>query len=115
MKKLLLAVIILGALGVGAWFMSAKETAPVRIPPPVPVTVAQVTIQDMPLMLEIVGRAEAYETVILKSRVDGQVLAVPYTEGQHVREGEVLVRLDPADFNARLLQAEANLDRKSVV
>jgi len=111
MKKLLLAVIILGALGAGAWFMSAKAPAPARKPPPVPVTVAPVTIRDMPLVLEVVGRAEAYQSVTLKSRVDGQVLAVPFTEGQHVRAGEVLIRLDPADFNARLLQAEANLAR----
>ena len=63
----------------------------------------------MPLRLEITGRTEAYETVTLKSRVDGQVHSVTFTEGQHVRQGDVLLRLDPADFQARLNQVAANL------
>lgn len=79
--------------------------------PPVPVMVAPVTIQDVPQVLEAVGRGTAFETVTLKSRVDGQVAAVPYNEGQHVQRGDVLVRLDPADFEARLQQARANLAR----
>lgn len=65
----------------------------------------------MPLILELVGRAEARESVTLKSRVDGQIAALPFTEGQTVAAGEVLARLDPADFDARLQQAEANLAR----
>jgi multidrug efflux system membrane fusion protein len=77
----------------------------------VPVTVARATVGDIPVLLEVVGRAEAYESVTLKSRLDGQVLAVTYAAGQHVRQGEVLVRLDPGDFDARLLQAQANLAR----
>lgn len=115
MKKVLwLIAIIAAGAGAAYWIMYAKEGTPAkagRVPPPVPVTLAQATTRDMPLMLEIVGRAEAYASVPLKSRVDGQVAAVSFTEGQHVREGEVLVRLDPADFNARLLQAEATLAR----
>jgi multidrug efflux system membrane fusion protein len=67
--------------------------------------------RDMPLTLEITGRTAAFESVTLKARVDGQVLAVPFAEGRHVRRGDILVRLDPADFQARLRQAEANLAR----
>jgi multidrug efflux system membrane fusion protein len=70
---------------------------------------ATAVVRDMPLRLEITGRTEAYETVTLKSRVDGQVQSVTFTEGQHVQQGDVLLRLDPADFQARLNQAEANL------
>ena len=75
--------------------------------PPVPVTTAKSEARDIPVTLKVVGRAEAYESVILKSRVDGQVAAVLFTEGQHVKQGEVLIRLDPTDFAARLQQAEA--------
>ncbi len=72
---------------------------------------AKAVVRDMPLRLDITGRTEAYETVTLKSRVEGQVQSVTFTEGQHVRQGDVLLRLDPADFQARLNQAEANLAR----
>jgi len=114
MKKLLLLLALIG-VGVGAahWWRSAHQAQPAEPggPPAVPVKVAKVTRRDVPVLLKVVGRAEAYESVSLKSRVDGQVAAVSYHEGQHVRQGEVLVRLDPADFEARAQQARANLAR----
>ncbi len=76
-------------------------------PPPVPVTTAQAVARDIPVTLKVVGRAEAYESVTLKARVDGQVAAVLFTEGQHVKKDDVLIRLDPTDFSARLQQAAA--------
>ena len=79
--------------------------------PPVPVTAAKAVARDIPVTLKVVGRAEAYESVVLKSRVDGQVAAVLFTEGQHVKQGDVLIRLDPSDFSARLQQAEATAAR----
>lgn len=84
-----------------------KKTAP----PPVPVTTALATTQDVPVSLQVVGRAEAYESVALKSRVDGQVATVLFSEGQHVKQGDILLRLDQADFIARLHQAEAGVAR----
>ncbi|MBA3996885.1 MAG: efflux RND transporter periplasmic adaptor subunit [Candidatus Accumulibacter sp.] len=84
-----------------------KKTAP----PPVPVATAQATARDVPLAVDVVGRAEAFESVTLKARVDGQVAAVLFTEGQRVAQGEVLVRLDPTDFTARVRQAEASVAR----
>ena len=75
--------------------------------PPVPITAAKVVARDIPVSLQLVGRAEAFESVVMKSRVDGQVAAVLFTEGQHVNQGDVLIRLDPTDFAARLQQAEA--------
>lgn len=101
-------------VGAGYWYYSTRNATSggtAKVPPPVPVTVAQANLGDVPVLLDVVGRAEAYESVTLKSRLDGQVAAVPYTEGQHVRQGEVLVQLDAGDFDARLLQAEANLAR----
>ena len=50
-------------------------------PPPVPVKTAQAVSRDIPLRFATVGRAEAYESVSLKSRVDGQVATVLFTEG----------------------------------
>ncbi|MGB4874980.1 MAG: efflux RND transporter periplasmic adaptor subunit [Candidatus Competibacter sp.] len=106
----------MAAVGGGAFHYVYPGTAteakkPARGAVPAPVTVAPTTIRDVPLVLELVGRAEAYESVTLKARVDGQIAALPFTEGQTVAAGEVLARLDPADFDARLQQAEANLAR----
>ena len=79
--------------------------------PAVPITATQAVARDIPERLQIVGRAEAYESVALKSRVDGQVAAVLFAEGQHVNQGDLLIRLDPADFAARLAQAQAGAAR----
>lgn len=117
MKKLLVLLILLAvALGIGWRFrvISAEEAAKAadkKGKPPVPVTVAEARAADVPLLLSAPGRAEAYESVTLKARVDGQVAAVEFTEGQHVPAGRVLIRLDPADLAARVRQAEAGLAR----
>lgn len=79
--------------------------------PPVPVNVAEATTRDMPLLLAVTGRGEAFESVTLKSRIDGQVIDVPFTEGQSVAKGDVLIKLDTADFDARVRQTEANQAR----
>ena len=113
-RSILLLVAVLATAGGAAWHYSRTE-APAgkkgQASPPVPVKLAKAVMRDMPLKLAITGRTEAYETVTLKSRVEGQVQAVVFTEGQHVRQGDVLLRLDPADFQAKLNQAEANLAR----
>ena len=69
----------------------------------------------MPVTLRVVGRAEAYESVTVKSRVDGQVEQVLFTEGQHVKPGDLLLRLDPRDFAARLKQAQAAVARDAAL
>ncbi|MFT3847989.1 MAG: efflux RND transporter periplasmic adaptor subunit [Propionivibrio sp.] len=80
-------------------------------PPPVPVTAVQAVARDIPIRLQVVGRAEAFESVALKSRVDGQVAALLFSEGQHVNQGDLLIRLDSADLAARLAQAQAGVAR----
>ncbi len=96
----------------GYWFTAGNRSGATNAPkvtPPVPVTVARATSGEIPLLLDAVGRAEAYEGVTLKSRIDGQVAAVTFREGQHVKAGDILLRLDPGDFQAKLKQAEATL------
>ena len=78
-------------------------------PGPVPVSLAKAEARDTPLLLSVTGRTEAYATVTLKARVDGQVQTVVFNEGQRVKAGEILLKLDPADYAARLAQAEANV------
>jgi multidrug efflux system membrane fusion protein len=89
----------------------AEEIGKGKMPASVPVTVALAATRDLPVALEVVGRGEAYATVTLKSRVDGQVRNVPFAEGKQVAANTLLIELDPADFQARVQQAEANLAR----
>lgn len=113
-KSRLLIVLALLLPAVAAyWLWSAGRSGPVaaNAPPPVPVRLAKAGLRDMPVVLEVVGRAEAYETVTLKSRVDGQVASLLFTEGQAVKQGDELIRLDNTDFTLRLHQAEAALAR----
>jgi multidrug efflux system membrane fusion protein len=114
-KTLFLLLLIAAIAGIAwrFWVIAEEDRAKAldKPKPPVPVTLAQAVARDVPVLLEVVGRAEAYESVTLMSRLDGQVAAVDYDEGRHVARGDVLVRLDPSDFEARLRQAEANLAR----
>ncbi len=76
--------------------------------PAVPVVVAKVEQRNTPVVISVIGRAEAHANVTVQSRVDGQVIGNDFKEGQPVKKGQVLVRLDPATFIAQLKQAEAN-------
>jgi multidrug efflux system membrane fusion protein len=118
LRSLLLLAVAIGAvagLAYQAHQPSPADKAPAasakKGPPPTPVTVARVAARDMPVVLELVGRGEAFERVVLKSRVDGQVQKVSFDEGRAVAQGAVLIQLDPADFQARVAQAQANLAR----
>lgn len=110
----LIILAALAAFGGGATYWSTVRSGPgtaLRASPPVPVLLVKAMARDMPVVLEVVGRAEAYETVTLKSRVDGQVASLPFAEGQQVKQGDELIRLDSTDFSLRLRQAEAALAR----
>lgn len=113
-RRLSLALLVT-ALAAGGGFWYSRQGGEVKKGPakpgPVPVTVASAESGEMPLLLNTVGRAEAWEGVTLKSRVDGQVQAVVYTEGQAVHKGQVLLQLDPGDFAAKVAQAEAVVAR----
>src|SRR5215475_15713996 len=73
----------------------------------VPVTVIAVAEQAMPVRIAAIGNVEPFATVAVKARVDGQILDVAFKEGEEVREGQVLFRIDPRPFEAQLRQAEA--------
>lgn len=110
-----LAVLVaLVAAGFGAYFVTdgrAKERSARKGPPPAPVSVARAASQTVPVRLRAIGNVEAKTTVAVKARVDGQIVAVNFKEGQHVSKGEVLFELDPRAFEAALHQADANLAR----
>ena len=76
---------------------------------PVPVAVAQARKGDMAVHLTGLGTVTALNSVTVKSRVDGQLLRVAFTEGQMVREGDLLAEIDPRPFQVQLMQAEGQL------
>jgi multidrug efflux system membrane fusion protein len=78
---------------------------------PVPVSVAPVLRQDVPIMLTGLGTVQAYNTVTLKTRVDGQIMSVNFHEGQDVRKGQLLAVIDPRPYEVALETAKANLAR----
>src|SRR5215831_8237346 len=85
----------------------ANEPAKGRGSGAVPVTVVAVAQQPMPVRIVAIGNVEPFSTVAVKARVDGQILDVAFKEGEEVREGQVLFRIDPRPFEAQLRQAEA--------
>jgi len=76
---------------------------------PVPVVVANVTRSSIPDYLNGLGNVTAYYTVTVKSRVDGQFMKADFKEGDLVKQGQVLVELDPRPYQAQLDLAEATL------
>lgn len=77
----------------------------------VPVAVVAAARQDVPFKLQAIGNVEPFSTVALKARVDGQIVAVNFKEGQEVRQGSVLFKIDPRPFEAAVRQSEANVLR----
>ncbi|HJW33112.1 MAG TPA: MdtA/MuxA family multidrug efflux RND transporter periplasmic adaptor subunit [Holophagaceae bacterium] len=72
----------------------------------IPVTVATARKADMPVALSGLGSVTPLSTAVVRSRVDGQIVKLPFREGQFVREGEVLAEIDPRPFQIQLMQAE---------
>ena len=78
---------------------------------PIPVTVSTSTQKTVPVQLRAIGNVQAYATVIVKSKVGGEIVRVHFIEGQDVKKGELLFTIDPRPYEAALKQAEANLER----
>ncbi len=78
---------------------------------PVKVDVAAATRADVPVFLEGIGNVQAFYTVTVSSRIDGEIERVAFTEGQHVRRGDLLAQIDPRPNRAALEQALATRAR----
>jgi multidrug efflux system membrane fusion protein len=73
----------------------------------VPVTVAPVTKADFPVYLGGLGTVQGFNTVLVRTRVDGQIDKIAFKEGQLVNQGDLLVQIDPRPYQAALDQAKA--------
>lgn len=96
--------------GGGYWYWKGPAPALAAKSAPrvgVPVSVALAARQDFPIYLSGLGTVQASFTVGIHSQVDGKLQDVLFTEGQHVRKGDVLAKIDPRLFQAALDQAKA--------
>jgi multidrug efflux system membrane fusion protein len=78
-------------------------------PPPVPVRVVAVRPEPVPILLTGIGSVQAYNTVSVKTRVDGEVTQILFQEGQDVKQGDPLAIVDPRPLQAMLDQQTANM------
>jgi multidrug efflux system membrane fusion protein len=76
-------------------------------PPPIPVTIWTVENSDFPIYLNGLGTIQPYDTVLVRSRVDGQVIKIGFRQGQMVKEGDLLLQIDPRPYQAALELAQA--------
>jgi len=75
----------------------------------VPVVVATAHRGDLPVYFKGLGNVTAFNTVTVRSRVDGQIVKINFTEGQYVNQGDSLIEIDPRPFQVQLEQAEGQL------
>jgi multidrug efflux system membrane fusion protein len=86
---------------------SAPSAAPAQGPPRILVSVTPVKRMDFPVVLESLGQVQAFNTVTVRARVDGQILKIGFNEGQNVKVGDLLATIDPRPFQAALDQSKA--------
>jgi multidrug efflux system membrane fusion protein len=99
----------------------ASVTTPLESPP-VPVEIATAASADVPIYLSGLGTVQAFNTVTIRTRVDGQLQKVLFTEGQTVKKGDLLAVVDPRPFqaaldeaNAKIAQDQANLKNAQLI
>ena len=131
MKRLLFVLVLLGAAGGGGyWYWTTHYASPAgqqqagaggrpgggaggarrrgQDPDlPVPVVAAKAETRDVPIYLDGLGTVQAYNLVSVKAQIDGPIVEVRFREGQNVKAGDVLVKIDPRPYQAALDQAMA--------
>lgn len=112
---ILAVIIVLGVIiALALHHRSAAEASQRRqgaAPPAVAISTAKVRKGDIGVYVNALGAVTPVYTVMVKSRVDGQLIKVNYTEGQMVKEGDSLVEIDPQPYQATLVEAEGQLAR----
>ena len=105
------AVLILGGYVVWQRYRAANLAAEAKAKPtvvrPVPVRIGTADTAAFPVYVNSLGTVQAYNTVLVRTRVDGQIDKVAFKEGQLVQKGDLLVEIDPRPYQALLEQAQA--------
>jgi multidrug efflux system membrane fusion protein len=109
------AVVVVLLIGGAIYFYRAKTRGQASVaanqsgPPTISVSAVPVQTRDVPFYITELGSVAAFNTVTVKSRVDGQLMKVNFKEGQFVHEGDVLAEIDPRPFQVALDQAQGQL------
>jgi multidrug efflux system membrane fusion protein len=107
-------IAVLGGAGYYGWHHhqesvqkaeNAKKAAARR--PAIPVSISPVETTDFPVYLTGLGTVQAFNTVVVRTRVDGQIDKIAFNEGQTVKQGDLLAEIDPRPFQASVDQAKA--------
>lgn len=101
------AMIAIAALAAGYWLFSGGADKD-RKKQDIPVTVAKALRKDVPIYLNGLGTVQAYNTVTLHTQIDGRLESLLFQEGQDVKAGDVLAKIDPRTYQAQYDQALAN-------
>jgi multidrug efflux system membrane fusion protein len=114
-KRIIILVVALvgtGGAGLAAKLVhDAAKPVQAAAPPTVPVVAGAVKSGDVPIYLRGVGTVVAYNNVIVRSQITGQIVKIAFTQGQMVKKGDLLAEIDPRQYQAQLDQAVANRDR----
>src|SRR5205809_3470793 len=110
----IVSVLVLVLLLVLLWRFLGNPSATTKAPgggrgEVVPVEMASVTQQDVPIQIKAIGNVEALTTIAVRSQVEGTLLRVGFVPGQEVKKGDLLFSIDSRQLHAALTQAEANL------
>jgi membrane fusion protein, multidrug efflux system len=120
-------IVLAIVVGAGVWYFKSKGSTEAQSPAgapqggkggrpgqgmpgqAVPVVVATAQRGDLPVYFNGLGTVTAFNTVTVRSRVDGQIVKINFTEGQTVHQGDALVEIDPRPYQVQLEQAEGQL------
>src|SRR3954469_13540943 len=101
-------------VGAGFWSFGTNRkpaVAAAPVPAAVPVVAAAVTAKNVPIYLRGIGTVIAYNTDVVRSQIQGQLVQITFTEGQTVKAGDLLAQIDPRPYQAQIEQFVANRDR----
>src|SRR6202040_2138298 len=109
----ILLIVVLAGAGVFASIegSASKNSAAAPASPPAPIVAGTVAQHDVPIYLTGVGTVIAYNTDVVRSQIQGQLVSINFTEGQTVHAGDLLAQIDPRPYQAQIDQLTANRDR----
>jgi multidrug efflux system membrane fusion protein len=114
-KSLVAVVLVATAAAASAFFVHRVKLeaapSPMIATPAAPVVAGVATRRDVPIYLRGVGTVIAYNTLVVRSQIQGQITKIAFTEGQSVKAGDLLAEIDPRPYQAQLDQVIATRDR----